>query len=284
MTRSPSVAGSYASACVADVENPAAVLGVARAAPDAARGTRRGTPWGGSDNDPRHPGGLLVDTPMSRLRHASRPADRPLVAMPPQAGNPGSLPIRAHPKIDRSSTGPRPFHRDPDTAPRPSRPTPATARRRPPPSRPARRQPLLVLGAHAQRHAQAPLAVARRRVHRQHPVLCIRRAPCRQPTTSIPPPLPPPARPGGRRPVSPGRPVRRARRRSPGSARACHGHRPAHAFRIQAAVINGRQQRLPFVERPSSLHALESRPLRRLARRPNNRWTRTRRVAERIAA
>ena len=160
--------------------------GVARAAPDAARGTRRGTPWGGSDNDPRHPGALLVDTPMSRLRHASRPADRPLVAMPPQAGNPGSLPIRARPKIDRSSTGPRPFHRDPDTAPRPSRPTPATARRRPPPSRPARRQPLLVLGAHAQRHAQAPLAVARRRVHRQHPVLCIRRAPCRQPTTSMP--------------------------------------------------------------------------------------------------
>ena len=123
---------------------------------------------------------------MSRLRHASRPADRPLVAMPPQAGNPGSLPIRSRPKIDRSSTGPRPFHRDPDTAPRPSRPTPATARRRPPPSRPARRQPLLVLGAHAQRHAQAPLAVARRRVHRQHPVLCIRRAPCRQPTTSMP--------------------------------------------------------------------------------------------------
>ena len=186
MTRSPSVAGSYASAYVADVENPAAVLGVARAAPDAARGTRRGTPWGGSDNDPRHPGGLLVDTPMSRLRHASRPADRPLVAMPPQAGNPSSLPIRSRPKIDRSSTGPRPFHRNPDTAPRPSRPTPATARRRPPPSRPARRQPLLVLGAHAQRHAQAPLAVARRRVHRQHPVLCIRRAPCRQPTTSMP--------------------------------------------------------------------------------------------------
>ena len=93
-----------------------------------------------------------------------------------------------------------------------------------------------------------------------------------------------PARPGGRRPVSPGRPVRRARRRSPGSARACHGHRPGYAFRIQAAVINGRQQRLPFVERPSSLHALESRPLRRLARCPNNRWTRTRRVAERIAA
>ena len=28
--------------------------------------------------------------------------------------------------------------------------------------------------------------------------------------------------------------------------RACHGHRPAHAFRIQAAVINGRQRRLPF--------------------------------------
>ena len=140
MTRSPSVAGSYASAYVADVENPAAVLGVARAAPDAARGTRRGTPWGGSDNDPRHPGGLLVDTPMSRLRHASRPADRPLVAMPPQAGNPSSLPIRSRPKIDRSSTGPRPFHRNPDTAPRPSRPTPATARRRPPPTRPARRQ------------------------------------------------------------------------------------------------------------------------------------------------
>ena len=93
-----------------------------------------------------------------------------------------------------------------------------------------------------------------------------------------------PARPGGRRPVSPGRPVRRARRRSPGSARACHGHRPAHAFRIQAAVINGRQQRLPFVERPSSLHALESRPLHRLARCPNNRWTRTRRVAKRVAA